>query len=90
MAFGFRDGKDLDPRIGSWKVEHVTKKKGEKKVSVEIPLARCKEVCEKCDENEHDTCGWSKTDYSGTGLEDLYCPDAYKLNLRGDTFSEVH
>jgi hypothetical protein len=29
MAFGFRDGKDLDPRIGSWKVKHVTKIKGE-------------------------------------------------------------
>jgi hypothetical protein len=47
MAFGFRDGKDLNPRIGSWKVEYITKK-GEKTVSaVEIPLKRCKEVCDK-------------------------------------------
>jgi hypothetical protein len=29
MAFGFNSGLDLDPRIGTWKVEYITKTKGD-------------------------------------------------------------
>jgi hypothetical protein len=39
LAFGFPDGHDLDPRIGSWQVEYTTKKlKNKEKISIEIPL----------------------------------------------------
>lgn len=87
MAFGLRDGSDLDPRIGTWKVEHIIKKEGVKVVRKEIPLTRCHEVCEKCD-GKSDSCGWADIDYRGTGLENLYCTDAFKYKLRGDIFSK--
>ena len=42
MAFGMKDGLSLDPKIGTWKVEYVTKTKksegGVHRVAEEIPM----------------------------------------------------
>jgi hypothetical protein len=94
MAFGFQNGIELDPRIGTWKIEYVSKKYGEEKVVEEIPLKKCKEVCKKCDDDSDntlelkDSCGWSQIDYFGTGLENLYCSNAFHKIIKGDFFSK--
>jgi hypothetical protein len=48
-------------------------------------------VCKQCDDSQHDTCGWrTKIDYSNTGLENFYCPEAYSRTIKGDPFSKEH
>ena len=64
MAFGFKSGEPLDPRIGSWEITHSTKyRDGRPKDEMRFPLTKCKDVCTKCDDDPEnlkpDSCGWT-------------------------------
>jgi len=45
MAFGFKSGKPLDPRIGKWAIQYI-KKNQETSVKEPISLQKCIDVCD--------------------------------------------
>jgi len=87
MAFGLKSG-ELLPEIGSWSIQYIIKKEGEKEDHVtEYTPKRCKEVCgqNKTDAGV-DSCGWKQAGRLDIGK--YYCSDVFKNNIRGDPYSK--
>jgi hypothetical protein len=88
LAFGFSSRMDLDPKIGTWEIKHVTRlNDGSPKTDKVFPLTRCKDVCEKCEDDPEnklpDSCGWTSKDYSKLNMEEMYCTDVFDEVIKG-------
>jgi len=73
LGFGLQSGKELPANIGTWSVEYVNKKKGEKSNRTTIPMFKC------LDEKNAKDLSWASAEIDLKGIiAKMNCSDVFK------------